>query len=165
MPDELPSSLAPPPGLDGATFVQMLIDPVRQIERVAARDRARTGTRGLGTKTVLKQRVDDRPRSREPRRRLSPRVACRNMWRRIEALVRNRGFIRAYRAARTLLLAGADVLFPAGSYWLPPPCRCSLRAAPALAGAGVEFVVIGGCAVAAYARLRGRLNPTSISLC
>jgi putative transposase len=118
MPDELSLSLAPPPRLDGAVFIQMLIEQVRQIERAAARDRARTASRVLGMETVLEQRVGDRPKSREPRRRLSPRIACRNTWRRIEALLRNRDFVRSYRAARTLFLAGADVLFPAGCYWL-----------------------------------------------
>jgi putative transposase len=118
MPDELSLSLAPPPGLDGADFVRMLIDQVRQIEGATARHRALTGSSVLGMRTVLKQRVGDRPKSRQPRRRLSPRVACRNTWRRIEALVRNRDFLHAYRAARTLFLAGSDVLFPAGCYWL-----------------------------------------------
>jgi putative transposase len=112
----------------------MLRQQVQQIERMAARNRAQTGSSVLGMKAVLKQRVCDAPKSREPRRRLSPRVACRNTWRRIEALVRNRDFLRAYRAARTLFLAGADVLFPAGCYWLRRfagvRCEPPLLAAP-----------------------------------
>jgi putative transposase len=118
MPDKLSLSLASPPGLDRATFVQKLVDQVRQVETATARHRAQSGSRVLGMKAVLEQRVDGRPRSREPRRCLSPRVACRNTWRRIEALVRNRAFLGAYRAARELFLAGVEVLFPPGSYWL-----------------------------------------------
>jgi hypothetical protein len=121
MPDEISFTLAPAPGfehLDQATFAQLLVVQIRRIEAVAAEQRARTGAAVLGMKAVLKQRIHDRPRSHEPRRRLSPRVACRNTWRRIEALTRNRRFLVAYQAARALFIAGADAVFPAGSYWL-----------------------------------------------
>jgi putative transposase len=118
MPDEISLSLASPPGLDRATFVQLLTDQVRRVERQSAEHRAQTGVRVLGMKAVLKQRVGNRPKTSEPRRRMRPRVACRNTWRRIEALTRNRLFLDYYRAARVLFLAGADAIFPQGCYWL-----------------------------------------------
>ena len=52
--------------------------------------------------------------------RLSPRVACRNKWARIEALQRNQAFLDQYRGARADHLAGRDALFPPGTWWL---CR------------------------------------------
>jgi putative transposase len=122
MPDKISITLAEPPGfehLGQAGFADLLREQVRQVERLAAQRRAQTGTAVLGMKAVLKQRVGHRPKSREPRRKLNPRVACRNTWRRIEALARNRHFLLAYRAARDLLVAGAQAIFPAGSYWLP----------------------------------------------
>jgi hypothetical protein len=96
---EISLSLALPPGfepLGHAAFADLLKAQVRQVEILAAQRRAQTCTAVLGMKAVLKQRVGDRPSSREPRRRLSPRVACRNTWRRIEALARNRHFLLAY---------------------------------------------------------------------
>lgn len=37
---------------------------------------------------------------------------------RIEAHLRNRQFLTAYREARELWIAGAQSLFPIGTYWL-----------------------------------------------
>jgi hypothetical protein len=71
-------------------------------------------------KGVLRQHWSHRPNTREPRRGLSPRVACRNKWARIEALQRNQAFLDHYRGARADHLAGRDALFPPGTWWL---CR------------------------------------------
>ena len=73
----------------------------------------------LAARYVLAQRWSDRPGTREPRRNLSPGVAARSKWSRIEALLRNRAFRDAYTAARASFAAGIrDVIFPAGTYWL-----------------------------------------------
>lgn len=58
------------------------------------------------------------PGTRESRRKLSPRVACKNTWARIEALQRNQAFIDQYRATRDKHLAGRKAIFPAGTWWL-----------------------------------------------
>jgi putative transposase len=66
---------------------------------------------------VLAQRPTARPRSDEPRRGLNPRVACRDKWKRIEALARLGEFVSAYRRAWRAWRAGVvGVLFPAGTY-------------------------------------------------
>ena len=50
---------------------------------------------------------------------MSPRVAAKNKWSRIEALLRNRGFIEKYRDAFQNHMAGlAGVLFPFGTFWM-----------------------------------------------
>ena len=67
---------------------------------------------------ILRQSWRDSPTTLEPRRTLNPRVAARSMWHRIEALLRNKAFVVAYRAARLLWLAGIPTVFPAGTYWL-----------------------------------------------
>ena len=123
MPEEISFSLTVPPGFEGSShagseFGQLLLAEVAKVEHSAALHRRETGATVLGMKTVLAQPIEGRPKSHEPRRQLSPRVACRNTWRRIEALMRNREFLLAYRAARERFLAGVDVVFPAGSYWL-----------------------------------------------
>ena len=102
---------------------QFLMRPDREtnnaFKETAASECHRTGASVLGRKNVLAQKWSDRPGSREPRRQLSPRVAGRNKWSRIEALLRNRAFRDAYAAARESFAAGIrDVIFPAGTYWL-----------------------------------------------
>jgi hypothetical protein len=52
-----------------------------------AAERQRTGKRVYGRRAVLRQPWWDRPTSLEPRRNLRPRVAARNAWARIEALL------------------------------------------------------------------------------
>jgi hypothetical protein len=48
---------------------------------------------------------------------MSPQVAAKNKWARIEALLRNRGFIEKYRNAFLAHIAGlANVVFPFGTY-------------------------------------------------
>ncbi len=122
MPETVSLSFERPEGFEhfsAAEFAAMVLDRVRGVEEAAAAERRRTGASVLGRKNVLAQRWSDRPDSREPRRQLSPRVAGRSKWSRIEALLRNRAFRDAYTAARESFAAGVrDVIFPAGTYWL-----------------------------------------------
>jgi hypothetical protein len=75
--------------------------------------------RVLGVKAVLAQDVYDSPTSAEERRGLSPRIAAKNKWARIEALGRLKAFVDHYRAAFRAWTAGArDTVFPAGTYAL-----------------------------------------------
>jgi hypothetical protein len=122
MPDVVCLSFARAEGyehLAGADFTAMILERVHVAEETAATERRRTGAPVLGRRNVLAQRWSDRPDDREPRRNLSPRVAARSTWSRIEALLRNRAFRDAYIAARASFAAGIrDVVFPAGTYWL-----------------------------------------------
>ena len=73
--------------------------------------------RFLGAERVLQQRVTDSPQTIAPRRGLSPRIASKDKWRRIEALRRLKAFVDAYRTAWLMWKAGfRDVEFPAGTY-------------------------------------------------
>ncbi len=50
---------------------------------------------------------------------MSPRVAAKNKWRRIEVLQRNTDFLTDYAAALEAYQAGnAEFVFPAGTYQL-----------------------------------------------
>jgi hypothetical protein len=49
---------------------------------------------------------------------LRPRVAARSKWSRIEALLRNRAFVVAYKTARETWQTAAAAVFPPGTYWL-----------------------------------------------
>jgi REP element-mobilizing transposase RayT len=84
----------------------------------------------LGRQRILNQRPFDCPKTHEPRFQMSPRVASKNTWARIEALRRNRAFIEKYRDALLRHLAGAaNVIFPFGTYFLRKLARVSCESA------------------------------------
>jgi hypothetical protein len=119
-PETATLELARPPGFDDMTDdelaarVQATVDRREEQLRRAADARK---DRFLGRKAVLAQRRHARPASFEPRFGLSPGVACRNKWRRIERLAVNRQWQIEYDDAKRRWVAGArDVLFPAGTY-------------------------------------------------
>jgi len=101
-------------------------DAPQRVERaVQARERElqqrahAEGRAFLGRRKVLRQSPWSHPHSREPRRGLNPRAACRDKWKRIETLQRLKEFVAAYREARQRYQHGETaVRFPAGTYWL-----------------------------------------------
>lgn len=119
MPASVTLRLVIPPALgDPAEVRRELRERVAEVERQVAAERARTGAPVLGRRAVLRQSWRSQPTSREPRRGLRPRVAARSKWSRIEALLRNRAFVKAYRDAWAGWRAGLPVEFPIGTYWL-----------------------------------------------
>ena len=61
---------------------------------------------------------------------MSPQVAAKNKWARIEALLRNRGFIEKYRNAFLAHIAGqANVVFPFGTYLMRKIAKVACEAA------------------------------------
>ncbi len=83
------------------------------------RRRAQLGISVLGRAGILAQDPFAAPKSKASHFELSPRVAAKSKWARIEALLRNRDFLARYRAAFLGHLAGiARVLFPFGTYWM-----------------------------------------------
>ena len=119
MPSVARLALIRPPGFEAdEAFVERLRQRIQDDEdRVAAR-LADEGRTFLSAPAVLAQDPVDGPKSREPRRRTDPRVATRNVERRVAALQRLRDFARSYREALDAWTEGArDVLFPHGT-WL-----------------------------------------------
>ena len=71
----------------------------------------------LGEERVQAQNPFHRPRLGEPRRSLSPRIAARDKWKRIELLQRLKRFLLDYREALTVWREGKVApIFPAGTY-------------------------------------------------
>jgi hypothetical protein len=101
-----------------ATLRPPLRDEVAKAEKAAADQCRKLGITTVGRAAILKQQWNGKHSSREPRRGLSPRVACKNKWACIGALQRNKAFIEQYRDASVAKLAGQDVILPAGSWWL-----------------------------------------------
>ena len=119
MPAEASLRLTPPPGFEGdGTLVETLRRRLIEAEEAAAAELERENRSFLGAVRVRAQKPTTRPAPGEPRRELSPRVACRAKWKRIEALQRLAEFGRAYREALASWRSGVrDVMFPAGT-WL-----------------------------------------------
>jgi putative transposase len=120
MPETIPLELTTPPGFEAPEeFQSQLTSALAAREQEAALELSSAGRAFLGEKRVLTQNPRACPAPGEPRRKLKPRVAARDKWKRIEALGRLSEFLRAYREAWTALKAGVrDAVFPAGTYWL-----------------------------------------------
>jgi REP element-mobilizing transposase RayT len=119
LPASVPLQLRRPPGFgSNESFVELLSQGLIEAENRAAAELGREGRSFLGVARVRAQKPDARPAPGEPRRTLNPRVACRNKWGRIEALLRLAEFVRAHREALDAWRAGVrDTQFPAGT-WL-----------------------------------------------
>lgn len=120
MPESAELVLTVPPGFASALeFQGRTATAVDALEVQTRREHQAEQRAFLGRTRVLAQKPFARPAPGEPRRKLSPRVAARDKWKRMEALSRLTGFLRAYRDAWLARRAGVrDVLFPAGTYLL-----------------------------------------------
>jgi REP element-mobilizing transposase RayT len=119
LPDSVELELAPAPGWSVEDFRARISGALSDLEDVARRALAAAGRTFLGVARVLAQRPSARPAPGEPRRKLSPRIAARDKWKRIEALSRLSTFLDAYCTAWRAMRAGVrDAVFPAGTYLL-----------------------------------------------
>jgi hypothetical protein len=131
MPASVEFQLTPPPGFESdPTFVERLLDSLREAEESEAVKLANEGRSFMGVARILAQSFFARPAAGEPRRTHNPRVACRNKWKRIEALQRLAEFRAAYREALDAWRTGIrDVLFPHGTWLMrilhAAPCAAS----------------------------------------
>jgi len=118
--------------LGAAAVEERLSTMVRATEDRVATELTAANRTFLGERGVLGQRATETPRTREPRRVLSPQVAGQSKWHRIEALQRLKAFVVAYRAAWERWRAGVRrIVFPAGTYALRIHAGVSCEAAPA----------------------------------
>ncbi len=104
--------LVVPPGFSSARAFREALEPV------LASQEAKEGSRDfLGARRALAQQPLDRPRSPEPRGKLSPRVAARDKWKRIELLGRLKTFLTDYAEALEAWRENRRrAVFPAGTY-------------------------------------------------
>jgi REP element-mobilizing transposase RayT len=118
MPEVAELQLTPPPGFEGDTsFSDRLLADLEVAEDASARKLESDGRSFLGAARVLAQSAFSSPAPGEPRRQLSPRVACRNKWKRVEALQQLREFGHAYREALSAWRTGLrEALFPEGTW-------------------------------------------------
>jgi REP element-mobilizing transposase RayT len=119
MPEVAELELTTPPAFAAAEFrAQVAVEYAEEEER-HHRELASQGRRFLGVARVLAQNPFARPAQFEPRFGLRPRIAARDMWKRIEGIFRLKSFLQEYRKAWLDRRSGnANVVFPAGTYLL-----------------------------------------------
>lgn len=119
MPEEALLRVGLPDHFEGKeTLLAELRRRIAEVEQQHEQERQVSGRRLVGRRAVLRQSWRDSPSSREPRRNLRPRVAAQDRDERLATLQRNQEWQVEYRSARMLWLAGFDVEFPGGTYWL-----------------------------------------------
>ena len=120
MPERAALTFSVPAGFDSPdAFRDAVRARLSALEREAAEELAAQGRRFLGLHKLRRQKHTDRPAPGESRRKLNPRVACKDEEKRREALGRLVQFRSAYRAALQRLRDGARrVVFPPGTYLL-----------------------------------------------
>jgi putative transposase len=122
MPEVVSLAIARPKGFENLAkeeWANLVTERVRAREADHRQRRALAGITVLGRQRILEQDPFECPAGHAPRFRMSPRVAAKNKWSRIEALLRNRLFIEKYRDAFRAHIAGlANVLFPFGTFWM-----------------------------------------------
>jgi putative transposase len=119
MPESAELALTVPPGFASAQEFQARVAEALDDLEAECRRKLGPARSFLGRARVLAQKPFTRPAPGELRRKLNPRVAARDKWKRIEALSRLAGFLRAYRDAWTARREGRrNVVFPAGTYLL-----------------------------------------------
>jgi REP element-mobilizing transposase RayT len=80
-------------------------------------ERKAAGRTVMGVEAVLRQSIDDRPRTRDERFGTRPTVSTRSVWAREACLQRNADWLCRYRDALTRYVQGIrDALFPFGTY-------------------------------------------------
>ena len=119
MPESIEFVVTPPAfgGLAAHEAQELIDQAVLEREAVERAKIIQQGRGFLGGRAVKNQNPFDSPRTDEPRRQLSPRVATRKRWLREEVLGRCREFARAYREALVAWRAEVrSVVFPFGTY-------------------------------------------------
>jgi len=131
MPETAQLELAVPAGFESrAAFLDRLRPALHALEERARCERASRGRGFLGRRRLLAQKPWRRPAPGEPRRKLAPRVAARDTWKRIEVLARLVGFVDEYRSAWRAFRAGArDVVFIGRHLRASRDDGCTLRRA------------------------------------
>lgn len=97
----------------------LVLDQVRAAEAEHRERRRAAGRSVLGREAVLRQLPFDSPQNTAPHFNLSPRIAAKSKWTRIEAIQRSKAFVERYRSAIRSWMDGiVGIIFPFGTYWM-----------------------------------------------
>jgi len=113
-------TLVPPPtysDMPEEAFSKLLREKIEEKEKIIHKRFEAEGRTFMGAKKVKAQSCYDRAVSREAKRELNPRIACKDKKKRIQVLEDLKQFFSAYRKAWKRYCEGVrDVIFPAGTY-------------------------------------------------
>jgi putative transposase len=133
MPEVVSLPIVRPHGFEDlgqSEWASLVTDQVRAKEADHRQRRAALGITVLGRDGILRQDPFGCPSGHAPHFQMSPKVAAKNKWARIETLLRNRGFIEKYRDAFLAHIAGlANVVFPFGTYLMRKIAKVACEAA------------------------------------
>ncbi len=123
-PQQVDLELTKPPGFEDLTneeFRDLVAARVESREAALRKQRRREGKGFLGLKRLEAEKIYQTPYTAvsgaAARRRITPRVACKDKWRRIERLGRLVSFREAYAVALAAWRGGnRAVVFPVGTY-------------------------------------------------
>ncbi|HLT35421.1 MAG TPA: hypothetical protein VK034_04025 [Enhygromyxa sp.] len=121
MPEQVSLTLVRPPiypKLDDDALYAKLMAEVRAHELTIQREFRAQSRRFMGPRKLAQQRWNRAPQSFEERFKVAPKYAASHKWLVLAALQRDRDWERKYAAARALLLAGRQAIFPPGTYWM-----------------------------------------------
>jgi len=115
--------LTKPPALtylSDARYQQLAARAVKaRVEEIRSKGVQWSWGKALGRAAILAQNPFDRPGRRMPDRGLTPRVACKEKWLRIELLTALKEFRESYRDAWASWRSGdRSAMFPHGTYWM-----------------------------------------------
>lgn len=118
LPETVDLELTPPPlAGDDREANDIVKNAVQARERELRQHAKLEGKRFLGAAKVLKQEITQAPTHTHRLGAMSPRVACRDRWRRAEALQRLDDFAIEYEECRRRFCQGeTEVVFPVGTY-------------------------------------------------
>jgi putative transposase len=120
MPESITLNLVRPIGFEAMAqpdWADMVKDKLREVE-LGHRDRRRSeGKNVLGRRRVENQSPFACPKTCDSRFNLSPRIAAKSKWARIEAIQRDMDFVQRHaQAVRDTLPKVQNVVFPFGTY-------------------------------------------------
>jgi hypothetical protein len=146
LPEVISLQIARPHGFEDLAQNEWASLVTQHVHAKEADHRQRRTSKGitvLGRDRVLEQNPFHCPESQAPRFQMSPRVAAQNKWARIEALLRNRGFIKRYRDAfRNHMANLANVLFPFGTYWMRKFAKVACETAEMVQAAAQDLAIV-----------------------
>jgi REP element-mobilizing transposase RayT len=92
---------------------------VRAAETEHRERRHAAGKTVLGRDAILAQAPSGSPVTGEPHFHISPHIAAKNKWARIEAIGRSKAFLESYLSAIKSWMAGlSNAVFPYGTFWM-----------------------------------------------
>ncbi len=134
MPKTVTMRFTRPPGFEHLTdeaWRQKLDAAVETEEGRAARARRAGSITVLGCKAIRRQSAFDQPNSSAPRKKLRPRLACKNAKRRVRILAGRRQWLADYRSALEVYRDGTkNIPFPFGTFLLRAATHVLVQGGP-----------------------------------